>query len=90
MVFSQCNTRKPLETYHKFEKNVWPRFDIITFEIPINKNDKPCDVLFFARLTPQFPFESLSFNMVMNTPSGEERINSYDLKVRSKSGNFIL
>jgi gliding motility-associated lipoprotein GldH len=90
LVFTVCNPGKSYEVYHKFEKNLWPRFDILKFEIPINEADKSYDVLLFARLSPQFPYESLSFNMVMNTPSGEERINAYDMKVKSKTGNFVI
>lgn len=90
LVFPLCNPGKSYEVYHKFEKNLWPRFDILRFEIPITEIEKPYDVLFFARLSLQFPFESLSFNMVMNTPSGEERINAYDMKVKSKAGNFVI
>ncbi|MCK9204163.1 MAG: gliding motility lipoprotein GldH [Bacteroidales bacterium] len=85
-----CSHKKPYESYHPFEKGNWPRFDIVKFEIPVSKTDGSYDIVLFARLTPQFSYESLNFNMIMNTPSGEERIRDYEMKVRSKTGDLVI
>ncbi len=85
-----CTSEKSHEYYHKFETKAWPRFQNITFEIPINRIDISYDIYFFAGLSNEFPYESIPFNMVMNTPSGEERIREYEMPVKSKTGSFII
>jgi len=85
-----CASKKQYESYHKFETKTWPRFENVTFEIPINQTDFTCDIYFFVGLTNEFPYESILFNMVMNTPSGEERIREYSMPVKSDNGNFLL
>jgi len=90
VLMAGCTAEKSQEYYHKFETQAWPRFQNVTFEIPINRIDIPYDIYFFAGLSNEFPFESIPFNMVMNTPSGEERIREYEMPVKSKTGNFII
>ena len=77
------------ELYHKFAGNVWGRFNLLSFEVPIEKADT-WDIYLFTRVTPAFQHETLDFNMVMNTPAGEERIREYQLAIKSKSGNFCI
>jgi hypothetical protein len=43
-----------------------------------------------ARFDQGFEYETLNFNMIMNTPSGEERIKEYEMKVKSKAGSFLF
>ncbi len=83
-----CNKPKTTELYHKFQDKSWARFNILSFEIPVKNVDKPYNVYLFATFTPAFAYEKLEFNMVMNTPAGEERINQYAMDVKSKSGKF--
>ena len=84
-----CGSSKSAELYHKFPDKIWERFNILQFEIPINKVEF-YDIFLFARLTPDFAYETLNFNMIMNTPSGEERINEYQMKVKSNAGIFCI
>ena len=76
------------ELYHKFQDGNWARFNMLNFEILLKSPEKPYDVYLFARFTPSFAYEKLGFNMVMNTPDGEERINAYELGVRTKTGEM--
>ena len=91
MIFIATGCQKPVSTelYHKFPDQNWARFNLLSFEIPVKNMEKPYDVILFARFTPQFAYEKLGFNMVMNTPDGEERINQYDMNVKTKSGTFL-
>jgi hypothetical protein len=57
--------------------------------VPIEKTEKPYDISFFASCSKDFEYEELDFNMVMTTPSGEERIKEYQLRVKDKSGKFL-
>ena len=88
-LFAGCNRGTPLEVFHRFENRPWQRFDNLTFEIPVKKAGKSYDVQFITWMTRDFPFDELSVNMVMNTPSGEERIGEYTMKVKSGGGSFL-
>lgn len=83
--------RKPAQTewYHPFSDRNWERFNILRFEIPINDAGESHNITLFAYLSSEYEYHELPFNMVMETPSGEERINEYLLQFRSKNGNLI-
>jgi len=76
-----CGREKAIESYHPFPGGIWQRYDIVKFNISLEKTSKPVDVIFFVRTGPQFSQDHLPFNMVMNTPSGEERIMEYDMEI---------
>jgi gliding motility-associated lipoprotein GldH len=83
-----CTREKPTELYHKFPGNHWDRFNILSFEIPVEKVDKTFDIFLFARFNPEFKYETLDFNMILRS-AGEERINEYQMKVKSKGEMFL-
>ena len=84
-----CSKRESRELYHRFPEKSWARFHLLSFEIPVKK---VCsyNIYLFARFTPDFQYKTLDFNMIMNTPSGEERIHEYQMEVKSKSGTFCI
>ena len=84
-----CSKNDTKELYHKFPDKTWARFNILSFEIPVNNVAKPYNIYFFARFSGDFQYEKLDVNMVMNTPAGEERIHEYQMDVKSKAGNFL-
>jgi len=84
-----CTSEKSYEIYYPLKNQSWNRFNILRFEIPITQTKKTFDVYFSANITRQFEFEDLIFNMVMNTPTGEERINEYQMKIKSPTGTFL-
>ncbi len=84
-----CDKKKGAEIYHRFPDKSWARFNLLSFEIPIEKMDA-CNIYLFARFDPGFQYETLDFNMIMNTPSGEERIKEYRMEVKSKKGEFSI
>jgi gliding motility-associated lipoprotein GldH len=86
---SGCGKNNGRELYHRFPGKSWERFNMLSFEIPIEKGNV-YDVYLFARFANSYPYETLDFNMVMNTPAGEERINEYQMEVKNKSGNFCI
>jgi gliding motility-associated lipoprotein GldH len=83
-----CNSHKTSELYHKFPDKTWARFNLLSFEIPLQKIEQPYDVFLFARFASDFQYNSLDFNMIMNTSTGEERIHEYQMAVKSKAGRF--
>ena len=91
MVFlgSGCGKKEARELYHRFPEKAWARFNLLSFEIPVEKANT-YDIYLFAQFANSYPYETLNFNMIMNTPAGEERINEYKMQVRSASGNFCI
>jgi len=87
--FSGCNKNKDYIIYHRFDDKVWKRFNILRFEIPVETTENLYDVSFFAKILNDYEFDYLDFNMIMTTPSGEERIKEYHIDVKRKNGTFI-
>jgi gliding motility-associated lipoprotein GldH len=75
--------------YHKFKNQSWSRFDHLQFEIPVEAKQATYDVVFFIHFTKDYEYDFLDFNMIMTTPSGEERIKEYHLNIKGKEGNFL-
>ncbi len=106
IISTACRREKPIEYTFQFEKQTWSRFSNVIITIPLKENNKTYEVNFFARFTHDYPHETLIFNMIMTTPSGEERIMEYQIKkiilgeenqitlkkdlFISKSGNLVL
>jgi gliding motility-associated lipoprotein GldH len=84
-----CSDNKEVMVYHKFKDQTWSRFDLLHFDIPVNAPEKNHDVSLFIHHTADYEFDNLDFNMIMTTPSGEERIKEYHIDIRRKDGGFI-
>lgn len=82
LLLTGCRKDKDIISYHTFPNRAWYRYEILKFAIPITNIEKSYDIYFFARHTMDYPFDNLSFNMVMTTPSGEERINEYPFTLK--------
>lgn len=80
IISNACRREKPIEYTFQFEKQTWSRFSNVIFTIPLKESNKTYDIIFFARITHDYSHESLNFNMIMTTPSGEERIMEYQIK----------
>jgi gliding motility-associated lipoprotein GldH len=87
ILLSACSGNRATDYYHRFENNTWQRFDILKFDIPIEKTNTSYDIYFFAHHTRDYEYDNLDFNMDMSTPSGEERIREYHFPIK-RSGNF--
>jgi gliding motility-associated lipoprotein GldH len=84
-----CARDDGYQIYHKFEDKTWFRFNVLQFEIPVKQSREPVNIVFFARHDRDYPFDSLAFNMVMKTPSGEERIRECRIRIKDNSGKFL-
>ena len=88
IILSGCKKNNEIIRYHKFKDQIWNRFEKIMFDIPVLDIDKRYDVFFFANHTKKYEFDNLGFNMIMTTPSGEERIKEYKFLLKDKTGGF--
>lgn len=75
-----CKKEKPRDFYYPCKNQTWPRYNKITFHIPVTTENREYDISLYANFTQEYPYENLDFNMVLNTPNGEERIMEYGLK----------
>ena len=88
VIVSGCSKNNDYVVYHKFKDQTWPRFNILQFEIPVNSTGKIYDISLFVSHSKEYEFDDLDFNMVMTTPSGEERIKEYHMDIKRKDGRF--
>jgi gliding motility-associated lipoprotein GldH len=84
-----CSGDRGQEVYYTFKDKIWYRFNNLSFELPVKRAGKSYDIVFFLRLTREFEYQTFEFNMVMNTPSGEERIREYHIDVKDREGKFF-
>ena len=84
-----CSDNNDVVVYQKFKDQTWQRFNILHFEIPVRASENNYNVSLFIRHTTEFEFDALDFNMIMTTPSGEERIKEYHMDIRNKTGGFF-
>ena len=87
-LISGCHKNKDYVLYYPFKQHFWSRFNKLQFEIPLLPSPKGWDIYFFAYHTKDYPFDNLDFNMIMNSPSGEERIKEYHFEIKRKNGEF--
>lgn len=89
ILLSGCRQDDTEGIYYPFKNRIWERFNILKFEIPAKPSDKPYSVVLFARYNKDFPYRSLDFNMIMTTPSGEERIREFQLPIKDDQDRFL-
>lgn len=80
--------KKDIVVYQCFIKHTWYRFDKLIFKVPIEKENLEYDIFFFVNHSRKIQFENINFSMIMNTPSGEERINQYSLLLQRNPGEY--
>lgn len=74
--------------YHKFDNYTWNRFDKVKFEIPIEKEGTTGDIIISVRHLDQLPLEELPLNLILVTPSGEERILDKTINLKNEKNEF--
>lgn len=93
MIFSltlvSCQKRNVYREFHKFNNYTWGRFDKVTFTIPIDQADFNGDIILSVRHLGEYPYKELPVNIIMTTPSGEERIMEKTIKIRDENNEFI-
>jgi len=88
LLLSGCNKSVIYKEYHTFENYTWPRFEKIRFTIPVETAGTTADIVFTLRHITQYPYPDLPVNIVMTTPSGEERVLEKDIRLTDDKGEF--
>ena len=81
-----CSNRTPFfEKYFKFENGNWDRFNKINFKIPVQNENAGINITLVLKPTKEFIYQRMPVYIILDTPSGEERMN--DLKIQVKEGD---
>ncbi|MDY0103203.1 MAG: hypothetical protein RBS07_09690 [Lentimicrobium sp.] len=89
LILTACQKGNIYNEHYKFENYIWQRFDKITFDIPITKAGTKGDIVFTIRHITQYPYPNLPVYIILNTPSGEERILEKDIRLVDDSKAFV-
>jgi len=81
IALTACKSEPAYEQLHTFKGNTWNRFDNQVFEIPVNETGKTYDIFLTMKRTADYAYEDLPVNVVLQTPSGEERIHEFTFKL---------
>jgi len=82
LIASSCSKGPVYEKYLKMKSNVWDRFAIQEFEIPIESEGKSYDITLSVRNTDQFQYDELPVYLILTTSSGEERMREVHMIMR--------
>lgn len=80
IITGACSRGPVYQGAHNFEGAVWNRFDIIKFTVPLKEEGRAYDIYFTLKHTAGYSEPSLPVYIIMNTPSGEERMREISVK----------
>jgi gliding motility-associated lipoprotein GldH len=81
-----CGKEQPVSRFHHFPNGVWERFQFVKFDFAIEDINKDWNIYLVVRYDDSFVGQTLPVNLVMNTPSGGERIRDLNLYLRNSAG----
>ena len=87
-MLASCQKGVVYKEFHKFDNYTWKRFDKITFTIPVEQKELNADIVFTVRYITQYPYRNLPVNIILTTPSGEDRIIEKDILLKDEKGEF--
>jgi len=82
IALAACKSEPAYRKIKSLQGNTWNRFDNQVFEIPVNETGKSYDIFLTMKRTADYPYDELPVNVVLQTPSGEERIHEFTFKLR--------
>ncbi len=88
LMFISCQRNDVYREFHKFENYTWERFDKVKYDVTIEEEGLSADIILSVRYLEQFPYEMLPINIVLTTPSGEERIIEKEIRIRDENNAF--
>lgn len=88
IILSSCQKKTIFREFHEFENYQWGRFDKVKFEIPIENEGISADITLAVRHLDVYPYNDLPINLILTTPTGEERIIEKTIVLKDESGKF--
>ncbi len=86
LLFS-CGNGAIYKKYHRFENITWDRFEILNFEVDVDK-DQLLDFEFLFRHHTLYLYDFIDVNITFYTPSGATLSRDYHFKLKDEDGNW--
>lgn len=81
-----CSGSRKFEQVQNFEDGIWHRFDVLSFELPVNTTTEEYTLQAIIRHTSHLEHDRIPLHFIMTYPSGEERIWEQTLVIRNREG----
>ncbi len=89
IVLGSCSSESDyFHKEYKLKNQVWKRFDVFWFDVPVEKNDL-LDFYLSVSHNKDYPLDKLWVNITFYTPDGTTRSRDYDFDLKDKAGNWI-
>ena len=85
---SSCQEPAVFREYRKMANVSWNRFNILEFEVLVEKGDL-LDFDILLRHHTDFPYDKLYVNITFYTPGGDMRSAEYDFKLKNENGKWL-
>lgn len=83
-----CSKGPVFEKNFTFQNNTWDRFNQIHFSFPVEDTESVYSISLLLKPTKDFEYPSMPVYIILQTPSGEERMD--EVKVQVKQGNSFI
>ncbi|NOX87112.1 MAG: gliding motility lipoprotein GldH [Chlorobi bacterium] len=88
-MLGSCNSKPDyFNKEYKMTNQVWKRFDVFWFDVPVRKNDV-LDFYLPLSHTKEYPLDKFWVNITFYTPDGTTRSRDYDFDLKDKEGNWL-
>lgn len=67
----------------------WLKKDVRTFKVPVEDNAVAYNLSLSFRYATGYQYETAQVKVTETSPSGEETVSEYDLKVRAANGDYL-
>lgn len=90
MIVLGCISCNPDKVYYEdkvvFEYGVWPRFEHLKFNIPIDNIDRRYDLVLTVNYDSDIDYDELPLQVNTEASSGEKRFSEFRLNLKEKDG----
>lgn len=87
LLLGSCGQKTVFKDYHRFDNISWDRFDILNFNVDVQKDEK-LDFDLLLRHHTNYPYDYLDVNITFYTPSGASMSRDYHFKLKNKDGSW--
>jgi len=88
ILLSSCTQSTVFREYKKMKNVSWNRFDILEFEVPVEK-DYVLDFELAFRHHTYFPYDKLFVNITFYSPGSDFRSADYEFELKDEEGNWL-
>ena len=87
LLLTSCGQKSVFTERVRFDNITWDRFDILTFNVDVQKDQK-LDFDLLLRHHTLYPNDYLDLNITFYTPSGASMSRDYHFKLKDKDGKW--